>query len=131
MEELKRTISRSYSEKVNMGNYETKDYFCSRNLELADIYTPGELNEFSEQLHKDCMMDVKRSISYDDEVKEVNTDFRVDKMQIIVDNMFERKPMNIEEFQDLSKKEKDFLNSCKKLFKRSTVGKETNEKTSQ
>jgi len=119
MEELKLTISRSYSEKVNMGNYETQDFFCARSLELpADLYNPEELDEWSANIHKDVMLDVKRAIEEYKKSEGMVSDFDVDKVEKTVDNFVRKIPMTITEFQEWTPREKSFLNTVKKLYNR-------------
>lgn len=127
--DYKQTISRSYSEKVNCGNYETKDFFSSRNLELdAERYTPEELDEFSEDLFRKCYLDVQKNIIELKKGKGEIKEFDWKKVKKCVMEMFEGRPSNMGDFQDFNREEQDFINECKKLFKRSPVYKATIER---
>jgi hypothetical protein len=52
-------ITRSYSRKVNLGNYESEDYFCSRKAEVTEN---DDLNAVSNFLAYDCKIDVQKQI---------------------------------------------------------------------
>ena len=51
-------ISRSYSEKVNMGNYQTFDSFCSAKCEVDE----KEADQKSKELYEFCKEQVKKEI---------------------------------------------------------------------
>ena len=117
--ELKISISRSYAEKLFRGQYDPIDFFSSRSQEFDNtMYSAEELRDFSDQIHFECVMDVKRAIEAKKEELGIKTDFNVDKVQKTIDNMFRKIPMDIAEFQDWTDKEKEFLNVCKKGYKR-------------
>lgn len=52
-------IARSYSQKVNTGNYETKDFFCSATVEVGENESAEEVAEETFQF---CKRMVERSI---------------------------------------------------------------------
>lgn len=51
-------IARSFSYKLNVGNYESRDFFCSQKAEC----TPEEADEVSERLHLFCYKQVIRDV---------------------------------------------------------------------
>lgn len=51
-------ISRSYSEKVNMGNHQTFDSFCSAKCEVDE----KEADQKSKELYEFCKEQVKKEI---------------------------------------------------------------------
>jgi len=51
-------VVRSFAAKINIGNYESRDFFCSRKREC--FYE--DVDDVSEELHRLCMDDVQRSI---------------------------------------------------------------------
>ena len=61
-------VARSYSRKVNMGNYETSDFFCSKKEECYK----SESEKVSAELHDFCQAEVEFSINaYKEEHKPV------------------------------------------------------------
>lgn len=51
-------IARSFSRKINLGNYETADFFCSQKTET----TPKQAEKVSEELFKFCESEVMKSV---------------------------------------------------------------------
>jgi hypothetical protein len=51
-------IARSYSEKLNLGNYCTSDYFCSAKCECDE----KEADQKSQELYEFCVGQVKKNI---------------------------------------------------------------------
>lgn len=80
MKEKTIEISRSYSQKVNIGNYQTKDYFCSARCECALI----EVEKISEMLDDLVQNEVLKSIDCvkEDKVIETNNDIKPKEIQI-------------------------------------------------
>lgn len=77
-------ICRSYSRKVNLGNYETTDLFSSRDIELPED-TPLEIQQAkSEELFTLAMLDVEKSI--EDSFKIKNGDIPVSQFADLIDN---------------------------------------------
>lgn len=58
MENNKIEITRSYSRKVNIGNYQTQDFFCSAKKEVLE----KEVAKHSEDLCCLCVDEVNKSI---------------------------------------------------------------------
>ena len=66
-------ISRSYSEKVNMGNYQTFDSFCSAKCEVDE----KEADQKSKELYEFCKEQVKKEIKeYREEVEKLNKEYQ-------------------------------------------------------
>lgn len=57
--ELKQTISRSYTQKVNLGNYESADFWAMRSMEVPGDATNEQLRLVSEQLFEEARKDVQ------------------------------------------------------------------------
>jgi len=51
-------ITRSFSYKLNIGNYETRDFFCSQKLEVPE----SEAVKASEELFEFCKDEVMKSV---------------------------------------------------------------------
>ncbi len=52
-------IARSFSFKLNLGNYQSADFFCSQKGECRE----DEAEEFSEKLYQFCKRDVLRAVN--------------------------------------------------------------------
>jgi len=52
-------IARSFSFKLNAGNYESRDFFCSQKAECNE----GEAEEVSEKLYDFCRNEVMKSVA--------------------------------------------------------------------
>ena len=52
-------IARSFSYKLNVGNYESRDFFCSQKAECA----PKDAEKVSEALHDFCKAQVIRDVN--------------------------------------------------------------------
>jgi len=61
MEQQLTTITRSYSYKRNMGNYESRDYFCSQGLECK----LEDADRVSDALYDFCKKQVIKSVQSD------------------------------------------------------------------
>ena len=51
-------VARNFSYKLNLGNYQTADFFCSQKAEVK----PEEVDKKSEELFDFCYVEVMRSI---------------------------------------------------------------------
>lgn len=51
-------IVRSFSFKLNVGNYESRDFFCSRKIEVPE----EQAEAASVEMHKFCMDQVRRDV---------------------------------------------------------------------
>ena len=52
-------IARSFSYKLNVGNFESRDFFCSHKAEVKE----EEAEEASEKLHAFCKSEVIKSLN--------------------------------------------------------------------
>ena len=60
--ELKKGITRSFTRKVNTGNFQSFDVFASRTQEVPVETTDEELQNLSTLLFSQCMDDVRNDI---------------------------------------------------------------------
>ena len=60
--ELKKSITRSFTRKVNTGNFQSFDVFASRTQEVPVETTDEELQNISTLLFSQCMDDVRNDI---------------------------------------------------------------------
>ena len=58
VDETKREITRSFSYKVNLGNYQTADFFCSQKAEVPE----EDAEKTSEALYEFCKNEVMKSV---------------------------------------------------------------------
>lgn len=64
-------VTRSFSYKLNVGNYESRDFFCSQKIECD----AKEAESLSEQVHTFCMQQVRAAVgAYIKARKEQNAD---------------------------------------------------------
>lgn len=52
-------VCRSFSFKLNVGNFESRDFFCSQKAEVPE----DEVEETSRKLHHFCKMEVIKSVN--------------------------------------------------------------------
>lgn len=62
MKDLKTIISRSFARKVNLGNYESADFFSSRNIELPADTSDADMRKWSDGLYEEAKQDVELAI---------------------------------------------------------------------
>lgn len=53
-------IARSFSFKLNVGNFESRDFFCSQKAECED---PADAEKLAEALHAFCKTQVLKAVS--------------------------------------------------------------------
>jgi len=58
-----KTITRSYSRKVNLGNYQSVDFFASRTHNFYEDVSTEEVSEKSEELYLACVEEVEAEVS--------------------------------------------------------------------
>lgn len=56
---MKVEIARSFSFKLNVGNYETRDFFCSEKAEVEE----KDAEKTSEKLYEFCKNEVMKSVN--------------------------------------------------------------------
>lgn len=72
MDEETIKIVRSYSQKVNLGNYQSCDFFTTRSLIVPADTGILEQWHISRDLHQQCMAEVARDIEEDRVIREGN-----------------------------------------------------------
>jgi nucleoid-associated protein YejK len=64
-------VARSFSYKLNRGNFQSADFFCSQKAEVPE----SEAEEKSEQLYEFCREEVRKSVNkFKGEEKEIKED---------------------------------------------------------
>jgi SHS2 domain-containing protein len=119
------TISRSYSRKVNLGNYTSEDYFCSRNIELPADISIAEAQEFSEQLFALAMTDVERDMRKVASMRDEEGHISSERLKQLLEDTLKGKSMMLDEYELLTVGQKMAINEKKKEYKRSDEYKAT------
>jgi len=116
------TISKSYSQKVNWGNYETSDFFSARSATIP-LKSPVELQEeLSDLLFKWCYVDVNRSVTETQKQRGVETNLtkeQIAEFKEIVEKVRHGIPILVEQFEKFNPQQLQEVNEAKKEFKRS------------
>jgi hypothetical protein len=116
MNELKITISRSYSRKLNMGNYESQDYFANYSEEIDATTPKDKIAEVSALLYDMARGDVEKAIAVDkvnfgDVDPETRT--QLEKTDWVLTALCEKvrkgETIMFSEWDKLSKPQQDFL----------------------
>jgi hypothetical protein len=119
MSDNKMTISRSYTRKINLGNYESEDFFSSRGLEVpidTDIETQKEI---SVDLFTLAMTDVERSIRKMKEIRDKETGvISPEKLKEMLDNVSNGRPILVEDFEKLDAVQGGKIQDAKRKYKR-------------
>lgn len=68
------TITRSFSKKVQIAQYEPEEYFCSASFSFFDKPTDKEIIERSDKLWKLCKQEVAKAIKDREESIKSETD---------------------------------------------------------
>jgi hypothetical protein len=117
--DLKITISRSYSRKINLGNYETADFWASYSQEIpAD--SSSDLKELtSNLLFTNAKLDVQNAVN-----KELNKFGDVDpetrkelertdwKLQGLYDRVRKNEPILLSDWESLTESQQKFLHQA-------------------
>jgi hypothetical protein len=116
------TISKSYSQKVNWGNYETSDFFSARSATIP-LNSPQELQEeLSDLLFKACYTDVNRSVIEVQKQRGIKSELtkdEVDEFKKMVEQVRKGLPILVEQFEALTPMQLNEVNEAKKEYKRS------------
>lgn len=116
----KNTITRSYSRKINLGNYESADFFASQTIIAPNDISLVEYHELSEDLFAQVKAEVELQIA---KVKpDLNGDDEAFKR--VLQNTSQFKSASMEDFQKLSPFQASIVNELKKAYKRSPEYKE-------
>ena|SRR3989304_1911929 len=126
MNDLKINISRSFTRKVNLGNYESVDFFSSRSMELPADTSMEEQQEVSEELFALAMTDVMKAKQDYDELREsFGNGVDAKKFRELQDCFGRGKPALLEDWEACTIEQQKLLNEFKKFYKRSDGYKET------
>jgi|GEM_PF-6949194 len=110
-------ITRSFTRKINEGNYQTFDVFSSRSLELPDDTSLEEQQLRSKELFAFAVADVAEGISQIKDIKEGGLD--IQKLVAMCDSISDGRPIRVEDFEKLNENEHTLIQSVKRAYKRS------------
>jgi hypothetical protein len=125
MEKGKINIVRSFSEKVNLGDFQNADIFASRSYEV-EVGTPlQEQEQISAELHALCLADVQKDKQeYLGYRQEMGKGMGYDKMIDMIDKISVGNPGALDDFISSSKAENKMIQSVKRAYNRSPLKKE-------
>jgi hypothetical protein len=114
--ETKIVIARSFTRKLNLGNYESTDLFASRSIELPADTPEKTQKDWSEKLFEECRAEVMEKIN---EYKGKTDGFDFLKVGKLIDNFCKSGNMGtIDEYENLTEQEEKLIQSVKRLDKR-------------
>lgn len=122
--ELKHIISRGYTRKVNLGNYESADFFSNHSQELVDP-TPDEILVTSIELSQQAREDVKQSIErfFEDRQTDKQKKEKAEALlPVIIENASKGKASNMEDYElvmEMLPESLKEINDAKKAWNRS------------
>lgn len=115
----KMTITRSYSRKINLGNYEVEDYFSSRSLEVpAD--TPVENQKaISQALFLMAAQEVGEDIGTMMKIREeLDGKITSTKLKEMLELVVNGKAILLEDFLKLNNEQHSKIQDAKRAYKR-------------
>jgi len=127
--EEKMTICRSYTRKVNLGNYESEDYFSSRSIEVPIDTTIEDTKKISEDLFVLAMTDVERDKRKMASLREEGSNvISSEKLKQILDDVGNGRPILIGDYLDLSQEQIGKVQDEKRAYKRKEYAKKKEKK---
>ena len=119
----KNTITRSFSRKVNLGNYESADFFESRTVIVPNDTNILEYHQMSKDLLALIMTEVEISANeYKANHGLSSGDWKA--FSEVIDSVGEGRTFLLSEYEKLSPEQKNMVNGVKKAYKRSPHYKE-------
>lgn len=118
-------IARSHSRKINLGNYESADFFASYKTEVEE---KDDETEVSEELYQKAKEDVERDIGEFLALRGRSKEMNVEKVINAVDKISTNSPLPAEDYAELHGDELRVIQAVKRAYKRSPVYKSKVEK---
>lgn len=117
--DFKATISRSYSRKLNLGNYEVSDYFAAYSMEIPVGSSEEVYKNTSESLYNSARLDVENAI-----VQSIDSDRPL--LDKLIDQAEFGEPIELSEYIKVTESPYAtyLINEAKKKHKRSAEYKE-------
>jgi hypothetical protein len=123
MNDKKITISRSFAKKLNLGNYETADFFSSRSMELPSDTSIIEQQEISEELFSLAQIDTERDADMYIRDREGGKGVSVESFIKIIDEVSIGNPFAFDDFENLADWQHKIVQSVKRAYQRSPLKK--------
>jgi len=119
MNDEKITISRSYTRKINLGNYESEDFWASRTIELPAGTPLSKQREASDDLFTLVLTDVERDIRKVKELRDATTGIiSSSKLKELIDAVSIGRPIQVEDFEKLDAVQNGKIQEAKRAYKR-------------
>jgi len=126
MIDKKITISRSFSRKKNLGNYESADFFSCRSMDLPADASMEEQNEVARELSLLAMKDVTSDmVIYDSIQASEHEELTAKEFRELEDKIIKGEPLQMEAWEACTPIQQKILNHFKKYYKRSEAYKST------
>jgi hypothetical protein len=115
MNDLKITISRSFSRKLNLGNYESADFFANYSQEIPESSDKIAVANLSEMLFQQAKADVEKSMSEYQKYQDVDPDTRreMEKTDWLLTELSAKvrkgEPIMVSEWEKLTTSQQQFL----------------------
>jgi len=119
----KNTITRSFARKVNLGNYESADFFASQTMVVPNDTSLVDYHQMSQDLYAQVMAEVEQQVAEYRAAHaamdgvDINGDW--DAFSRVLNQTSEFKAASMADFQKLSPFQAGIVNSLKKAYKRS------------
>lgn len=123
MTDNKITISRSFSRKVNLGNYEVADFFSSRSHEIPSDTPIDEQQKISEELVSLAQLDVEKDIDVYLSSRDGGKGISSSRLAEIIDEVSIGNPFAFDDFESLSPWQHKIVQSVKRAYQRSPLKK--------
>lgn len=118
-------IARSHSRKINLGNYESADFFASYKAEVEEKDDEAEV---SENLYQRAKEDVERDIAEFLALRGRSKEMNVERVVNAVDKISINSPLPLEDYTNLQGDELKIVQAVKRAYKRSNLYKDTIKK---
>jgi hypothetical protein len=119
----KNTITRSFSRKINLGNYESADFFESRTIIVPNGTSILEYHQISKDLLSLITAEVELSANEYKQTQGLGDgDWKA--FSEVIDSVGEGRTFLMSEYEKLSPNQKNLVNGVKKAYKRSPLYKE-------
>jgi hypothetical protein len=129
MEDRKITISRSYARKVNLGNYESEDFFSSWGQELPIETSIEEVQKQSSVLFLSACVDVEKAVTLLETLRGDNHNkIGEEKFKKLLEKVRAGVPIPISDFQDFNPDQHKRVQDKKREYKREVYKKQKEEK---
>ena len=126
MTDKKITISRSFSRKKNLGNYESADFFSCRSMDVPLGTSMAEQEEVARELHLLAMQDVTSDIMIHEKLEQSeHEELTAKEFREIEDKIITGEPIQMEAWDSCTPIQQKILNHFKKYYKRSEAYKST------